>query len=95
MQPNNIPPYPCHHTHPVHTHHTHPTHTFTTDCVTEFPKSAARHNAIAVFVDEVSKYDILVPFDNESSDSHGAHMYNIWTLCMSTLACMDTYCLTW
>ncbi len=43
--------------------------------MTGLPKSAAKHDATAVFVDEVTEQVILVPCDEESSDSHEAHMY--------------------
>jgi len=35
-----------------------PWHAVTTDCITELAKSAAKLNATAVFVDEVTKYVI-------------------------------------
>lgn len=61
MQPNDVPPYPW--------------HTVTTDYVTGFPKTASKHNAIAVFVDALTKYVILVPCSKESSGADWARMF--------------------
>ena len=63
MQPNDVPPYPW--------------HTVTTDYVTGFPKTAAKHNAVAVFVDAWTKYVILVPCSKESSGADWAHFMDI------------------
>ena len=47
MQPNEVPPYPW--------------HTVTTDYVTGFPMTADNHNAIALFVDALTKYTVTMP----------------------------------
>ena len=61
MQPHDVPPYPW--------------HTVSTDYVTGFPKTVSKHNAIAVFVDLLTKYVILVPCSKESSGADWAHMF--------------------
>ena len=61
MQPNEVPPYPW--------------HTVTTDYVTGFPMTADNHNAIAVFVDALTKYTVIVPCSKESSGADWAHMF--------------------
>lgn len=61
MQPNEVPPYPW--------------HTVTTDYVTGFPKTADQHDAVAVFVDALTKYVILVPCSKESLGTDWAHMF--------------------
>ena len=61
MQPNEVPPYPW--------------HTVTTDYVTGFPMTADNHNAIAVFVDALTKYVVIVPCTKESSGADWARMF--------------------
>ena len=61
MQPNEVPPYPW--------------HTVTTDYVTGFPMTADNHNAVAVFVDALTKYTVIVPCTKESSVADWAHMF--------------------
>lgn len=61
LQPNDTPPNPW--------------HTITTDYVTGFPKIVAKYNAVAVFVDSLTKYVLLVPCSKESSGADWAHMF--------------------
>ena len=61
MQPNEVPPYPW--------------HTVTTDYVTGLPMTADKHDAIAVFVDALTKYTIIVPCTKESTGADWAHMF--------------------
>ncbi len=61
MQPNEVPPYPW--------------HTVTTDYVTRFPKTIAGHDAVAVFVHELTKYVILVPCSKETSGTDWAQTF--------------------
>ena len=56
--------------------------TVTTDCVTGFPTTSDNHNAIAVFVDALTKYTVIVPCTKENSGADWANMlkgYN-WKL---------------
>ena len=77
MQPNAVPPYPW--------------HTVTTDYVTGLFKTANKYDAIAVFVDELTKYVLLVPCSKESSGANWAHMFT--DSVMFTLGYLSTYCL--
>ena len=61
MQPKQVPPKPW--------------HTVTTDYVTGFPETADNLNAIAVFVDALTIYVILVPCSKSSSGMDWAHMF--------------------
>ena len=61
MQPNAVPPYPR--------------HTVTTDHVTGLPKTANKYDAIAVFIDELTKYVSLVTCSKQSSGANWAHVF--------------------
>ena len=61
MQPNAVPPTAW--------------HTVTIDHVTGVPKTANKHNAVAVFVDELTEYVILGPCSKESSGADWAYMF--------------------
>ena len=61
LQPNEVPPYPW--------------HTVTTDYVTGLPLTADKHDAIAVFVDALTKYIIIAPCTKESTGADWAHMF--------------------
>ena len=71
MQPNEVPPYPW--------------HTVATDYATGFPMAADNHNAIAVFVDALTTYTVIVPCTKESSGADWAHIM----ACLRTIRCPD------
>ena len=52
-----------------------PWHTVTTDYITGLPLTAKRHNAIAVFVDKLTKYVYAVPCSNTSDATDWTRMY--------------------
>ena len=52
-----------------------PWHTVTPDYITGLPLTAKGHNAIAVFVDKLTKYVYAVPCSNTSDATDWAHMY--------------------
>ena len=47
----------------------------TTDYVTGIPETASKHNAIAVFVDALTKYVTLMPCCKSSSGVDRAHVF--------------------
>lgn len=76
MQPDEVPPYPW--------------HTVTTDYINSFPKTAAKHNAIAVFVDALTRYWYHVA----KKALVQTQLTCPWIVCMSTLGYLCIYCLT-
>ena len=52
-----------------------PWRTVTTDYITGLPLTTKGHNAIAVFVDKLTKYVYAVPCSNTSDATDWAHMY--------------------
>ena len=61
LQPQDVPP--------------HAWHTVTTDYITGLPLTPASNNAIAVFVDKLTKYVYAVPCSDKSDAVDWANMY--------------------
>lgn len=61
LQPLDVPPYSW--------------HTFTTNYINGLPLTANGHNAIAVFVDKLTKYMYAVPCTDKSNAVDWADMY--------------------
>lgn len=77
MQPNEVPPYHW--------------HTVITDYATGFPKTADKHDAVAIIVNAVTKY-VMCPVARKARLQIGLTCLLI--MCMIALGCLCTYSLT-